>query len=290
MSRAEPLRDLLARPGLITMPCCYDALSGLLVERAGFPLTFMSGFGVAAQRLGLPDTGLISYGEMAAQARDICGALTIPVIGDGDTGYGNAMNVKRTVRGYSQAGLAGIMIEDQLAPKRCGHTRVKEVVDRAEARSRIQAAVDARDEGAEIVIMARTDARQTRGFNEALARCQEFAELGADIIFMEAPETKEEMASFCLETPAPCMANMLAGGKTPLLPPTELEELGYKIVAYPLTLLSCAVDGMNQALAGLAQGQYPDHLSFQELQEIVGFPRYYQEESRYISPPSIFEK
>ena len=136
-SKAEKIRELLKQPGLLPMPCCFDALSAKLVEQAGFALTFMSGFAVSASRLGLPDTGLISYGEMVDQGRDICSSVAIPVIGDGDTGYGNAMNVKRTLQGYAGAGFSGIMIEDQVAPKRCGHTRGKQVVGRREAVGRI---------------------------------------------------------------------------------------------------------------------------------------------------------
>jgi len=280
-SKAKILRALLHSPGIITMPCCHDALSGLLIEQAGFPLTFMSGFAVSASRLALPDTGLISYGEMIDQGRNICGALTIPVIGDGDTGYGNAINVKRTVVGYQRAGFAGIMIEDQLSPKRCGHTKGKQVVERQEASTRIQAAVDARDEGQDIIIMARTDARESLGFAEALARCQEFAQIGADIIFMEAPRSKDEMLRFCSQTPAPCMANMIQHGKTPLLPPADLTKLGFKIVAYPLTLLSASIQAMNMSLAALKDGNYPEHLAFADLQEIIGFPTYHEQEDNY---------
>jgi 2-methylisocitrate lyase-like PEP mutase family enzyme len=138
-SSAKALKELLNRPGLLPFPCCFDALSARLIERSGFALTFMSGFAVSAVRLGAPDTGLISYGEMVDQGRNICSAVSIPVIGDGDTGYGNAINVKRTVRGYADAGFAGVMIEDQVAPKRCGHTRGKAVVSRDEALARIRA-------------------------------------------------------------------------------------------------------------------------------------------------------
>ncbi|AGP33757.1 carboxyvinyl-carboxyphosphonate phosphorylmutase [Sorangium cellulosum] len=286
MSSAHTLRELLATPGLLVMPCCFDALSARLIEQAGFPLTFMSGFAVSAARLGAPDTGLISYGEMVDQARAICAAVSIPVLGDGDTGYGNAMNVKRTVRGYAQAGLACVMIEDQVAPKRCGHTRGKQVVPRDEALTRIRAAVDARDEGAGVLILARTDARQTHGFDEALARAQAFADLGADIVFLEAPESVEEMRAFCREVRAPAMANMVDHGRTPVLPPAELEAIGYKIAAYPLTLLSVAAAAMREALAALRAGRHPDpRMRFEALQEIVGFPEYYAEEGRYAQPP-----
>jgi 2-methylisocitrate lyase-like PEP mutase family enzyme len=274
-SPSQRLRDLLQGPGLVLMPCCFDALSARLVEQAGFPLTFMSGFGVSAARIGLPDTGLVSYGEMLGQGRDICAAVSIPVIGDGDTGYGNPANVRRTVLGYAAAGFAGIMIEDQVAPKRCGHTGVKEVVDRREAQRRIRAACDARDEGADILVVARTDARTTHGLDEALWRVRAFADLGADLLFLEAPRDEGEMAAFCAATPGPKMANMLEDGVTPLLPPQRLAEVGYKVAAYPLTLLSSAVHAMREALAALSQGRVPERrVDFATLREIVGFPQH----------------
>lgn len=279
---ADKLRTLLQQPELILMPCCFDAFSARLIEQAGFSLTFMSGFAVSAARLGLPDTGLISYAEMVEQGRNICQAVSIPVIGDGDTGYGNALNVKRTVHGYAQAGFAGVMIEDQVAPKRCGHTHGKQIVGRGEALARIRAAVDARDEGAGILIMARTDARATDGLAEALWRAQAFAELGADIIFLEAPRSEAEMRTFCSQVPGPKMANMVEQGDTPLLPPARLAEIGYKIAAYPLTLLSAAARAMQEALASLKAGQHPERLlEFVALREIVGFPAYYEAEQRY---------
>ncbi len=281
ISPRQKLKNLLEEPHLLVMPCCYDALSASLIEQAGFPLTFMSGFAVSAAKLGLPDTGLISYGEMVDQGRTICRRVKIPVIGDGDTGYGNALNVKRTVAGYAAAGFSCIMIEDQLMPKRCGHTMGKQVVDRNEAFMRIRAAVDARDEGADILIMARTDARTTDGMEEALYRCQAFADLGADIIFLEAPESRTEMQRFCIEIPCHKMANMLQNGKTPLLSPAELEEIGFKIAAYPLTLISSAISAMQHALQHLKTGHYPEHIDFSKLKEIVGFNDYYHEEERY---------
>ena len=166
-SPTDRLRALLAQERLHVMPCCFDALSARMTERAGFDLTFMSGFAVSAARLGKPDTGLISYGEMLDQGRNICDAIEIPVIGDADTGYGNEMNVRRTIEGYARAGFAGAMIEDQVAPKRCGHTRGKEVVDRETATRRLKAAVDAREAGADLLVMARTDARASHGLDEA---------------------------------------------------------------------------------------------------------------------------
>ncbi len=281
-SPAQALRQLLEKPGLRVMPCCFDALSARLVERAGFELTFMSGFAVAAARSALPDTGLLSYGEMVAQGRDICAAVSIPVIGDADTGYGNAVNAKRTVRGYAQAGFACAMIEDQLAPKRCGHTRGKQVVARDEALARVRAAVDARDEGAEILIMARTDARAPLGFEEALWRARSFADLGADVVFLEAPQSESELERACREIPAPGMANLVEGGDTPLLPPARLEALGFKIAAYPLTLLASAAGAMQDALEALRAGEpAPRRLDFDALRELVGFDAYDRERARY---------
>jgi len=193
-----------------------------MVESAGFNLTFMTGFGVSAS-YGLPDTGLLSMGEMATTASIICGNLKkIPCIGDGDTGYGNPMNVKRTVTKYAQAGMSGIMIEDQFSPKRCGHTKGKTVVARDEAFQRIRAAVDARNEGADILILARTDARGPLGLDEAIERCLTFRKLGADWTFLEAPQSIEEMELYCRTVDGPKLANMLEFGLTPVLPPDQL--------------------------------------------------------------------
>jgi 2-methylisocitrate lyase-like PEP mutase family enzyme len=279
---AHALRRLLEGDEILVMPCCFDALSARLIERAGFPLTFMSGFAVSGARLAVPDTGLISYGEMLDQGRNICDAVSIPVIGDADNGYGNAVNVKRTVRGYARAGFACTMIEDQLAPKRCGHTRGKEVVGRDEAVARIRAAVDARDEGADVLVMARTDARFGHGFDEALWRCQAFRDAGADIIFFEAPQSEGEMERLCREIDGPKMANMVEGGDTPILPPARLEALGYKIAAYPLTLFSSAVRAMTDALDALRAGRTPERMvDFATLREVVGFPDYDAEQKRY---------
>jgi 2-methylisocitrate lyase-like PEP mutase family enzyme len=266
------------------MPCCFDALSAKLVEEAGFPLSFMSGFAVSASRLCAPDTGLISFGEMLDQGRNICRAVGIPVIGDGDTGYGNALNVRRTVFEYARAGFAAVMIEDQESPKRCGHTRGKQVIAREEAFQRIRACVDAQRDGADILILARTDARATHGLEEAIARARGFAAIGADLLFVEAPHDEREMRHICQAVPGIHLANMLVGGITPILPPERLAELGYRLAAYPLTLLSVAVRAMQEALALLGKGQVPAgecQVEFAELQRIVGFADYDQQLSRY---------
>jgi 2-methylisocitrate lyase-like PEP mutase family enzyme len=281
MTPAARLRALLDRPGLLVMPGCHDAMSARLIEEAGFELGFMSGFAVSAARLGMPDTGLISYAELVDQAQNICRAVSIPLIGDGDTGFGSAQNIKRTVAGYARAGFAAIMLEDQVAPKRCGHTAGKSVVGRDEALTRIRAAVDARNEGADILIMARTDARAVVSLDEAIARCQAFRALGADITFLEAPLGLEEMRRYCQEVDGPKMANLIEGGKTPLLPHAELEAIGYKIAVYPLTMLNVSIVAMRAALAQLLRGQPTAAMTFEDLKKAVGFPEYYAEEARY---------
>jgi len=282
LSPADKLRQMLSQPGLLSMPGCHDALSARLIEQAGFNMSFMSGFAVSAARLGMPDTGLISYAEMLDQGQSICAAVDIPIFGDGDTGFGNAVNIKRTVAGYAQAGFACIMLEDQVMPKRCGHTRGKDVVSSDEACSRIQAAVDARDEGHDILIMARTDARATHGLDEAIRRARVFAEMGADITFLEAPESVEEMRSYCESVPGYKMANLIEHGKTPVLSAGELEAIGYKIAVYPLTLLNASILAMRQSLDKLKQGQPADNImDFEELTSAVGFPQYYDEFERY---------
>ncbi len=281
-SPADRLRDLLSENRLLQMPGCFDAMSARLVEEAGFPLAFMSGFAASASRLAAPDTGLMSLADMLERGREICAATHLPVIGDGDTGFGNAVNVRYTVDGYARAGFAAIMIEDQVIPKRCGHTSGKQVVDRAEALTRVQAALDARDAGADILVMARTDARGPLGLEEAIERARLFAERGADITFLEAPEDTDEMARYCREVPGPKMANLIEHGRTPMVDPAELERLGYSIAVYPLTQLSAAIRAMRESLAQIAAGQTADNvLDFAELTRVVGFERYHAMADRY---------
>jgi 2-methylisocitrate lyase-like PEP mutase family enzyme len=284
MTPVQKLREILVGPGLEVMPGCFDALSAKLVAAAGFKVTFMSGFAVSAARLGLPDTGLISFAEMLDSLRNCAsGAARIPLIGDGDTGYGNALNVQRTVVEYARAGAAAVMIEDQVSPKKCGHTRGKQVIGREEARMKIRAAIDARRD-ADILILARTDARAVHGFDEALDRCRDFETEGADIIFLEAPENELEMRRFCQAMRKPCMANMVPGGKTPILPPQELQSIGYKLALYPVVLMSSAIAAMQAALAALrpeSKKAFPPSVSFAELQQVVGFPDYWERETRY---------
>ncbi|XP_043723950.1 2-methylisocitrate lyase isoform X4 [Telopea speciosissima] len=245
-SPAKALRRILESPGVYQGPACFDALSAKLVEKAGFEFCFTSGFSVSAARLGLPDAGLISYGEMVDQGYQITQAVSIPVIGDGDNGYGNAMNVKRTVKGFINAGFAGIILEDQVSPKACGHTRGRKVVSREEALMRIRAAIDARKEsGSDIVIVARTDSRQAISFDESLWRSRAFAEAGADVLFIDALASREEMRSFCEISPLVPKMDALRAIKGGRIPPP---------------------------------GSLP---SFEEIKETLGFNAYYEEEKQY---------
>ena len=281
--KADKLKNLLDQKDIIVMPGCYDALSAKLIEREELNVGFMSGFAVSSTRLGMPDTGLISFSEMAEQVRNICNVTSIPIIFDGDTGYGNAVNVYRTVRGFADAGAAAIMIEDQKWPKKCGHTKGKDVVEIDEANSRIKAAVDAsKMNDKDILVMARTDAIATRGLDDAIKRMQKFSELGADILFIEAIKSKEDMKRVIKEVPGHHMINLIEDGETPLLEMNELEDIGFKIAVFPLTLMSASVKTMQESLKNMKNKTYNTNVSkFSDLRDIVGFNEYYEIEDKY---------
>jgi 2-methylisocitrate lyase-like PEP mutase family enzyme len=281
--KADKLKNLLDQKDIIVMPGCYDALSAKLIEREELNAGFMSGFAVSSTRLGMPDTGLISFSEMAEQVRNICNVTSIPIIFDGDTGYGNAVNVYRTVRGFADAGAAAIMIEDQKWPKKCGHTKGKDVVEVDEANSRIKAAVDAsKMNNKDILVMARTDAIATRGLDDAIKRMQKFSELGADILFVEAIKSKEDMKRVIKEVPGHHMINLIEDGETPLLEMNELEDIGFKIAVFPLTLMSASVKTMQESLKNMKNKTYNTNVSkFSDLRDIVGFNEYYEIEDKY---------
>jgi 2-methylisocitrate lyase-like PEP mutase family enzyme len=283
--KADRLQQLLDTKGIIVMPGCYDALTAKMIEREGLDVGFMSGFCVSSTKLGMPDTGLISFSEMAEQVRNICNVTSIPIIFDGDTGYGNAVNVYRTVRGFADAGAAAVMIEDQKWPKKCGHTKGKDVVDVEEANSRIKAAVDAsKMNNKDILVMARTDAIATRGLNDAIKRMQTFSELGADILFVEAIKSKEDMKTVIKEVPGHHMINLIEDGETPLLEMNELEDIGFKIAVFPLTLMSSSVKIMQHCLKNMKNKIYNKDVSkFSDLRDIVGFNEYYDIEDKYKS-------
>ncbi len=276
MADADKLRDIIVSPGCSVAPGAYDAWSARLIEQAGFPLCYLTGFGASASHLGAPDIGLMTGSEMADLAARVAGAVSIPVIADADTGYGNALNVRHTAQAYRRAGVAAMQLEDQEFPKRCGHLEGKQVVAAGDMVSKIKAAKD--EAGNDLLIVARTDARAVLGLNEALARGHAYREAGADILFIEAPRDVDELARLTQEFPnTPLLANIVEGGKTPYLSAKVLGEIGFSLAIYPITALLAATGGMRQALSqmrddgGVAPGELP---SFSDLHEISGLDEY----------------
>lgn len=281
---AQKLRTLLAGSDLLVCPLASDPLTARLIQQAGFPLALLGGFGIAATHFAMPDAGLIDFTEVVTAVHNTCEAVPgFPIIADGDTGYGNAMNVRRTVKEFARAGAAAILIEDQIWPKKCGHYGGRrEVIARAEARLKIRAAVEARNEtGSDMMILARTDARSAIGFDEAMARCRDFVEEGADILFAEALETEAELKAFASGFDRPTWANMMP--KTPVKSRAELHAMGFKIVTYNV-LLHAAIRAMQQTLKALKaddMGSAPPLASFDEVTSLVGLNDYMAEEQRY---------
>ncbi|MFB6131954.1 MAG: oxaloacetate decarboxylase [Halanaeroarchaeum sp.] len=232
----EDLADLIARDEIAVLPGSFNALSANIVEKVGFDAVYLSGAGVSNARLGIADVGLTTQTEMADQIGYVAQSVDIPILSDADTGYGNPVNVRRTVQLYEQAGAAGLHIEDQDFPKQCGHFDDKSIVEPEEVVQKVRAAVDARDDSS-FVVVARTDARESLGIDEAIRRSNMYADAGADMIFPEAPLDTDEMRRYATEIDAPIMANMVEYGKTPLLSAAELEEIGYDLVIFPNSLL-----------------------------------------------------
>ena len=241
------LRKLLAGPGLVRAPGVFDGLGAHLVRRAGFSAAYLTGAGVAVSGYGLPDIGLVTGSEMADRVALVVEASGLPVIADADTGYGSAINVVRTVRAYERAGAAAIQLEDQAFPKRCGHLTGKEVVSSDEFVRKLSAALDARETG--LVVIARTDARGPAGLDEAIVRANRYAAEGADLIFVEAPESREEIERVAAEVGAALMFNVVPSGRSPEIADDELERLGFRLAIYPLALLAPAASAMTAALA-----------------------------------------
>jgi methylisocitrate lyase len=237
------LRALFERDGIAVLPGCYDALSAKVVERAGFDAVYLSGAGVSNTKLGIADTGLVTRTEMSRRLEYVADAVSVPVFADADEGYGNPVHVRRTVQEYERAGAAGLHIEDQAFPKRCGHFEDKELVDADEMVQKVRAAVDAREDDA-FVVVARTDARAVEGVEAAVERANRYAAVGADAVFPEAPRDEAEMRRFCAEIDAPVMANMVEDGQTPLSDAATLEEIGFDLVIFPNSLLRAAMRTM----------------------------------------------
>jgi 2-methylisocitrate lyase-like PEP mutase family enzyme len=251
MSGARHLRELLAGEQLILAPGVYDGISAALVAKLGFPAAYMTGAGVSASGYGLPDVGLLTLTEMAERARVLAGLLDVPLIADADTGYGSPVNVVRTVREYERAGVAAIQLEDQVFPKRCGHLAGKEVIEAQRFTVTLQAALEARS-NPDTVIIARTDARAPLGVQEAISRGRAYADAGADVIFVEAPESIEEVKRIAHDVDAPLLLNVVPGGRTPEIPPERLAELGFRIAIYPGVALGAVAKAAIGALSELA--------------------------------------
>jgi 2-methylisocitrate lyase-like PEP mutase family enzyme len=288
MNTAHPgtrLKAALAQPGLISAPGVYDMISAKIADGLGFPALYMTGYGVSASHLGLPDAGLASYTEMVSRVAQICQGTATPVICDADTGFGGLLNVERTVRGYEAAGAAAIQIEDQVFPKRCGHTPGRRVVPIEDMVRKVKVAAASRS-SPDFLIVARTDARTNHGLDEALRRGEAFAKAGADILFIESPESEEEMARIGKHFDKPLLANMADGGRTPILPKARLEQLGYKLAIFPATgFLATAkalahVYGVLKATGSsdtLASEFYP----FDKFCRLIGFEHVWEFEKRW---------
>jgi 2-methylisocitrate lyase-like PEP mutase family enzyme len=283
---AQRIRDAVAADTVL-MPGLYDALTARIAARVGFDVVFISGYSVSATRLGEPDFGFLTQTEMVDAARAVCRVSTAPVIVDADTGYGNAVNVLRTVRDLQDAGASGVFLEDQVWPKKCGHMTGKRVVETAEHAAKIRAAVDARGER-DLFVVARTDARQPLGLDEAIERCLAYKEAGADALFVEAPESIEELERVAEALPGPLVANMVEHGVTPHLSRSELRDLGFGLIVCPLAALYAAARAVTDVLTELSDkettaGAYERMLTFDEFNALVDLERRYEDEARYAS-------
>ncbi|RFU19787.1 isocitrate lyase/PEP mutase family protein [Geodermatophilus marinus] len=279
------LRELLADPRPLVAPGAYDALSARLVEQAGFAAVYMTGFGTTASLIGRPDVGLLTGTEMVDNARRIAAAVDLPVVADADTGYGNALNVVRTVQLYEQAGVAGIQLEDQVMPKKCGHMSGKELIGTDEMAGKIRAAAAARRDP-DLVLIARTDAVAVTGVDDALARARAYADAGADVLFVEAPTSEADVERVARELSgvAPLVFNWAEGGRTPPLPLARITELGFSLVIYPIGTLLAATAGMRALLAALRRDGVPalEGLpAFDEFTDLVGLPEVQELEQRF---------
>lgn len=279
------LIDKIRDGNAVVVPGVYDALSARIAEHLGFEAVFQSGYSVSASMLGLPDYGLLTAKEVIDQARGIARAVRIPLIVDIDTGYGNALTVRRVVRELEDAGAKGIFLEDQVWPKRCGHMQGKQVIARDEYMQKLTAALDAR-RSKEFIVVARTDALEPLGIDEAIERANQYADAGADLVFIEAPKSVEEMARICREVKTPLVANMIEGGKTPLLSIDELEKLGYRFILFPLTAIFASAYAIMEALSLLKDRKDTRSimhrlLTFNEFNKLVGLDELKMLEKRY---------
>ncbi len=279
------LRERLARPGLLVAPGVYDLVSLRLANTFGFEALYMTGFGAVASHLGLPDAGLATYTDMVGRVKQMASMASAPLLADGDTGYGGLLNVRHTVRGYEQAGASAIQLEDQEFPKKCGHTPGRRVIPMEDMVKKVRVAAEARS-SKDFLIIARTDARTALGLDEALRRAEAYARAGADILFVESPESIEEMRAIGRRFDLPLVANMVEKGRTPVLSREELESLGYRIAIFPVTALLAAVKAMSAAYAHIKQSgsskDAPVELAdFADLTRLMGFEDIWEFEKRH---------
>ena len=285
MNEQPTWRELLRREQPLLLPCAHDALSARLIERAGFAAYSIGGFALVGSRYGIPDIGLAAFGEISAGIRDIMGATRLPVLVDGDTGYGDVKNVTHTIEGYEALGASAIFIEDQVAPKRCGHMAGKDVIPADQMVAKIKAAAAAR-RNKDFFLIARTDARAVHGLDEALRRGEQYLEAGADGIFIEAPQSLDELKRVGRTFQGvPQIANMLdGGGQTPVLPPAELKAMGFAIVAYPTSVIFRVARTIEKALADIKAGRpgaAGDSVDFAGFKDITGYEQWAEIEDKY---------
>jgi carboxyvinyl-carboxyphosphonate phosphorylmutase len=291
MSAAAQLRALLRGPEPVLAPGAYDALSARIVAEAGFPVVYMTGYGTSAGLLGRPDVGLLSSAEMVDNARRIVMAVDRPVIADADTGYGNALNARRTVQAYENAGVAGIHIEDQVAPKKCGHMEQgKQLISADEMAQKLRAAVDARRDP-DFLIIARTDARAVEGVAAAIERGRRYQESGADMIFVEAPQSEAEIEAVAHAFDVPLLFNWADSGRSPLLPVERLRDLGYKLIIYPVSTLFAATKAMMGVVEEIRRSgtthAYQDRMiQFADFNRFIGLREVLEQEKEYATPGS----
>ncbi len=286
MRKTTMLRQMMTGKQIVVAPGAHDALTAKIIEQVGFSAVYMTGYGQAASHLGKPDVGLLTLTEMVARASNIVEAVNVPVIADADTGFGNAVNVMRTLREYEKAGVAAIQLEDQVAPKKCGHMTGRQVVPKEEMVGKIKAAVDVRTDP-DLMIIARTDARTVHGIGEALERAKAYEEAGADILFIESPESVEEMKQITTSFKVPVLANMVEGGRTPFLPVGELEQLGYDLVIFPTASTYLVTKALTRLMTvlketGTTASLIPEMITFEEFNDLIGLTKIREIESIYV--------
>ncbi|MGH7825580.1 MAG: isocitrate lyase/PEP mutase family protein [Candidatus Binatia bacterium] len=290
MTSRQLFKQFLKRDELLVAPGCFDGLSARLVQEAGFEAAYLSG-GALARSMGIPDIGLVTMSEVIERAAQVVSVVSIPVIADADTGYGNAINLVRTVREYERAGVAAIHIEDQITPKRCGHLDGKEVIPLPEVEKKLQAALASRTDP-NFCIIARTDARGVHGFDDAINRGRAFAKLGVDAVFIEAPQTEAELEEIPRAVPGvPLLVNIFKGGKTPMLPADRLQKMGYRIAIYPSETQRAAIYAMRQALSllkreGTTEAMDDALTTFKERDNVVDLDGWQQLEKQYLAVDS----